>query len=41
MVVVGLLIAGSAWAHVPYLEDEDSTVTEPFRCRLASQSIAV
>ena len=41
MVAAGLLIAGSAWAHVPYLEDEDFTVADPFRCPAAKQSIAV
>lgn len=35
------MIAASAWAHVPYLEEQDLTANNPFGCPSARQSMAV
>jgi len=39
--ILGLLLGAPAWAHVPYLEDQDFTTSSPFICPSAEQSLAV
>lgn len=36
-----VMLATNAWAHVPYLEENDFTYVQPFKCPSATQSIAV